>query len=29
MQRLIDTRNAQAIYNLGYMTQVGQGTVKG
>ena len=28
MQRLADTGNAQAIYNLGYMTQVGQGTVK-
>lgn len=28
MQRLADTGNKQAIYNLGYMTQLGQGTVK-
>ena len=28
MQRLAQTGNAQAIYNLGYMTQTGQGTAK-
>ncbi len=28
MQRLAQTGNAQAIYNLGYMTQMGQGTPK-
>ena len=28
MQRLANTGNAQAIYNVGYMTQIGQGTVK-
>jgi TPR repeat protein len=28
MQRLAESGNAQAIYNLGYMTQTGQGTVK-
>lgn len=28
MQRLATTGNKQAIYNLGYMTQLGQGTVK-
>ena len=28
MQRLASTGNAQAIYNLGYMTQIGQGTIK-
>ncbi|WP_111856194.1 tetratricopeptide repeat protein [Acinetobacter oleivorans] len=28
MQRLAQTGNAQAIYNLGYMTQMGQGTAK-
>ncbi|ESK54659.1 hypothetical protein F990_02532 [Acinetobacter tjernbergiae DSM 14971 = CIP 107465] len=28
MQRLAEAGNAQAIYNLGYMTQVGQGTAK-
>lgn len=28
VQRLAQTGNAQAIYNLGYMTQMGQGTAK-
>ena len=28
MQRLAQSGNAQAIYNLGYMTQMGQGTAK-
>jgi len=28
MQRLADTGNKQAIFNLGYMTQAGQGTAK-
>ena len=28
MQHLANTGNPQAIYNVGYMTQIGQGTVK-
>ena len=28
MQRIANTGNAQAIYNLGYMHQVGQGTTR-